>query len=155
MRDLNPRYLLPKQGRYQATLIGVILYLSGCERLESNQLPSAYETDEMPFLYAAIYLVDRRGFEPRTLECKSSAFPITPSAQIFINTLFILLHSVCYGEFFGAPGETRTRKIRLLRPACIPIPSPGQYIILEHPPGNRTGYCDLEGRYVSAYTTDA
>lgn len=25
----------------------------------------------------------------------------------------------------------------------------------EHPPGNRTGYCDLEGRYVSAYTTNA
>ena len=28
----------------------------------------------------------------------------------------------------GAQGETRTLKIRLLRPACIPIPSPGQSI---------------------------
>ena len=66
-----------------------------------------------------ICLVDRRGFEPRTLECKSSAFPITPSAHVFIYILLISLYSVCKGEFrcpgtvktiwlFGADGETRT-----------------------------------------------
>ena len=47
----------------------------------------AYETPEILLLHPAANLVDRRGFEPRTLECKSSAFPITPSAQILVDAV--------------------------------------------------------------------
>ena len=96
--------LVPNQMRYQTAPHSE----TGCERLESNQLPPAYETGEMPFLYAAIYLVDRGRIELPPKPCKGLVLPLSLTAQIFINTLFILLYSVCYGEFLGAPQETRT-----------------------------------------------
>ena len=47
-----------------------------------------------------------------------------PSSLAFQTSAFTRL--ALSGKLIGAPGETRTLKIWLLRPTRIPIPSPGQ-----------------------------
>jgi hypothetical protein len=58
----------------------------------------------------------------------------------------------------GAPEETRTPKIWLLRPTRIPIPSPGQYITYKSgaPSQIRTdGFTDLQSVALGLSATGA
>ena len=60
----------------------------GCERLESNQLPPAYETGEMPFLYAAIirrdtFLTNARPIELITHKRNTGLEPVTHRLMLF------------------------------------------------------------------------
>lgn len=57
--------------------------------------------------------VERAGFEPAVAQCEPGAKRrcFEPLSQ--------------RSSFCGAPGESRTPKILLLRQACLPVPSPG------------------------------
>ena len=58
--------------------------ISGCERVESNHLPPAYETGEMPFLYAAAIIYHR---ETHYIQLKGTLWNAThtcePAAMCF------------------------------------------------------------------------
>ena len=68
------------------------------------------------------YMVDRKRIELLPLTCKASVLPLSLTAHI---TDYLSHCTPSVKARFGAPEETRTPKIWLLRPTRIPIPSPG------------------------------
>ena len=69
-------------------------------------------------------LVDRERIELSISGCKPDVFPLALTAQI---TDYLSYCTPSVKAKFGAPEESRTPKIWLLRPTRIPIPSPGQF----------------------------
>jgi len=74
--------------------------LASRERLELP--PRVLETRMLPLHQRDTIMVDRRGFEPRTLECKSSAFPITPSAHISTHCFQCVYQSTPRSQTLGS-----------------------------------------------------
>ena len=62
---------------------------------------------------------------PLTLVLKAGIEPACPCERQILSLLCLPI-SPLEQIFYGAPEETRTPKIWLLRPTRIPIPSPGQ-----------------------------
>ena len=115
----------------------------GCERLESNQLSPAYETGEIPFLYAAIsnYLLV-------VYTLLINWWRISDSNRLLLNAnqicsqlyqspeiryiLLISLYSVCKGEFWCPRSDSNRHALRRqnLNLVRLPISPPGHILFM-------------------------
>lgn len=98
-------------------------------------------------------LVQRKGIEPsgqlerlvtspKVQRCETGAHGLTRTDDLrFTRALLFRLSYTGWYPFHGAPGESRTPRILLLRQARMPVPSPGQGFPIRLCPIAGSGAC--------------